>query len=179
MYDRTRARTHAHTHTHTHTVAFPQLLTHHINRAHLTHPSRLPLGHASTCAHCNMLQLTKPPTADPCCRLLPPLSPPTDSLLDRQSSGRCTHPSTPSRGDSRQHAAHAHELAPSLLWYVCVLSRWVHSAVAEVSDLPSLKCSSHWSLGLYPASVELILWLLQSWLFCMTYGAKETAGVAL
>jgi hypothetical protein len=27
-------------------------------------------------------------------------------------------------------------------------------AVAEVADLPSLKCSSHWSLGLYPASVE-------------------------
>jgi hypothetical protein len=34
---------------------------------------------------------------------------------------------------------------------VCVLSHWVHAARVEVPDLPSLKCSSHWSLGLCPA----------------------------
>jgi hypothetical protein len=39
---------------------------------------------------------------------------------------------------------------------VCVLSQWAHRAVASVLDLPSLKCSSHWSLGLYPASVEFL-----------------------
>jgi hypothetical protein len=38
---------------------------------------------------------------------------------------------------------------------VCVLSHWVHAAKGEGSDLPALKCSSHWSLGLYPAYVEL------------------------
>jgi hypothetical protein len=32
----------------------------------------------------------------------------------------------------------------------------VHRAVAAVPHLPSLKCSSHWSLGLYPASVEFL-----------------------
>jgi hypothetical protein len=37
---------------------------------------------------------------------------------------------------------------------VCVLSHWVHAAMDEVPDLPSLKCSSHWSLGLCPASVQ-------------------------
>ena len=26
---------------------------------------------------------------------------------------------------------------------VCVLSHWVHAALVKVSDLPSLKCSSH------------------------------------
>jgi hypothetical protein len=36
---------------------------------------------------------------------------------------------------------------------VCALSHWVHAAMVEVPDLPSLKCSSHWSLGLFPASV--------------------------
>jgi hypothetical protein len=36
---------------------------------------------------------------------------------------------------------------------VCVLSHWVRTAIGEVPDLPSLKCSSHWSLGLYSASV--------------------------
>jgi hypothetical protein len=34
----------------------------------------------------------------------------------------------------------------------CVLSHWIHAAIVEVPNLPSLKCSSHWSLGLYPAS---------------------------
>jgi hypothetical protein len=33
----------------------------------------------------------------------------------------------------------------------CVLSHWVHAAIVEVPDLPSPKCSSHWSLGLYLA----------------------------
>jgi hypothetical protein len=36
----------------------------------------------------------------------------------------------------------------------CVLSHLVHAAIVEVPDLPSLKCSSLWSPGLYPASVE-------------------------
>jgi hypothetical protein len=40
---------------------------------------------------------------------------------------------------------------------VCVLSHWVHAAMDEVPDLPSLKCSSHWSLGLCPASVEVLV----------------------
>jgi hypothetical protein len=31
---------------------------------------------------------------------------------------------------------------------VCVLSHWVHAAIVEVPDLPSLKCSCHWSLRL-------------------------------
>jgi hypothetical protein len=39
---------------------------------------------------------------------------------------------------------------------VCVLSHWVHAAIAEVQDLPSLKCSSHWSLRLYPASAIVL-----------------------
>jgi hypothetical protein len=52
---------------------------------------------------------------------------------------------------------------------VCVLSHWVHAAIVEVLDLPSLKWSSHWSLGLFPASVEasllaLIAASLASWL---------------
>jgi hypothetical protein len=34
------------------------------------------------------------------------------------------------------------------------LSHWVHTAIGEGSDLPPLKCSSHWSLGLYLASVD-------------------------
>jgi hypothetical protein len=42
-----------------------------------------------------------------------------------------------------------------LLVCVCILSRWVHAAIGEEADLPALKCSSHWSLGLYLASVEL------------------------
>ena len=37
---------------------------------------------------------------------------------------------------------------------VCVLSHWVHAAIFEVPHLLSLKCSSHWSLGLFPASVR-------------------------
>jgi hypothetical protein len=36
---------------------------------------------------------------------------------------------------------------------VCVLSHWVQVAIDEGLDLPALKCSSHWSLGLYLASV--------------------------
>jgi hypothetical protein len=32
------------------------------------------------------------------------------------------------------------------------LSHWVHAAIGEVSDLLSLKCSPHWSLGVYLAS---------------------------
>jgi hypothetical protein len=38
---------------------------------------------------------------------------------------------------------------------VCVLSHWVHAAIAEVPDLSTLKCSSHWSLGLHTASVDV------------------------
>jgi hypothetical protein len=37
---------------------------------------------------------------------------------------------------------------------VCVLIHRVRAAAVEVPNLPSLKCSSHWSLGLYPASVD-------------------------
>jgi hypothetical protein len=40
---------------------------------------------------------------------------------------------------------------------VCVLSHCVHAAMDEAPDLPSLKCSSHWSLGLFPASVRTML----------------------
>jgi hypothetical protein len=36
---------------------------------------------------------------------------------------------------------------------VCVLSHWVHTTIDQGSDLPALKCSSHWSLGLFPVSV--------------------------
>jgi hypothetical protein len=36
---------------------------------------------------------------------------------------------------------------------VCVLSHWALAAIVEVPYFPSLKCSSHWSLGLFPASV--------------------------
>jgi len=43
---------------------------------------------------------------------------------------------------------------------VCVLSHWAHAAIVEVPDLPSLKCSSHWFLGLYPASVLLLFVVL-------------------
>jgi hypothetical protein len=35
---------------------------------------------------------------------------------------------------------------------VCVLRHWIHAAMDEAADLP--KCSSHWSLELFPASVE-------------------------
>ena len=45
---------------------------------------------------------------------------------------------------------------------VCVLSHWVHAAIVEVPDLPSLKCSSHWSPGLFPASVGKISTIYQS-----------------
>jgi len=38
---------------------------------------------------------------------------------------------------------------------VCILSLWVHAAIAEVPDLSTLKCSSHWSLGLHTASVDV------------------------
>jgi hypothetical protein len=38
---------------------------------------------------------------------------------------------------------------------VCVLSHWVHAGIGEVPDLPTLKCSSHWSLGLHTASVDV------------------------
>jgi hypothetical protein len=31
---------------------------------------------------------------------------------------------------------------------VCVLSHWVHAAMDEAPDLPSLKCSSRWSRGI-------------------------------
>jgi hypothetical protein len=34
---------------------------------------------------------------------------------------------------------------------VCVLSQSVHAPIVEVPNLPSPKCSSHWSLGKYPA----------------------------
>jgi hypothetical protein len=38
---------------------------------------------------------------------------------------------------------------------VCILSHCgVHAVIVEVAVLPSLKCSSHWSLGLYPASAH-------------------------
>jgi hypothetical protein len=42
------------------------------------------------------------------------------------------------------HAAHH-------VTFVCVrvLSHWVYAAIDEGPDLPALKCSSHWSLGLY------------------------------
>jgi hypothetical protein len=44
--------------------------------------------------------------------------------------------------------------AQSLFFFcVCVLDLWIHAAIVDVPDLPSLKRSSHWSLGLYPASV--------------------------
>jgi hypothetical protein len=39
---------------------------------------------------------------------------------------------------------------------VCGLSHWVHAAIVEVPDLPSLKCSSYWSIGLYPACVLVV-----------------------
>jgi hypothetical protein len=35
---------------------------------------------------------------------------------------------------------------------VCVLRHRVLAVIVEVLDLPSLKCSSHWSLELFPAS---------------------------
>jgi hypothetical protein len=41
---------------------------------------------------------------------------------------------------------------------VCILSHWVHAAIVEVPDLPSLKCSSHWSLGRYPAASAVNAW---------------------
>jgi hypothetical protein len=44
---------------------------------------------------------------------------------------------------------------------VCVLSHWFHAAIVEVPDLPTLKFSSHWFLGLFPASVlsnEVVLY---------------------
>jgi hypothetical protein len=34
------------------------------------------------------------------------------------------------------------------------LSHWVHTAIGEGPDLPALTCSSHWSLGLYLATVD-------------------------
>jgi len=43
-----------------------------------------------------------------------------------------------------------------LIVCVCVLSHWV----------PSLKCSSHWSLGLYPASAIVLFLLL---FICLTF----------
>jgi hypothetical protein len=36
-------------------------------------------------------------------------------------------------------------------------SLWVHAAIAELPDLPSLKLSSHWSLGLYLASTLILV----------------------
>jgi hypothetical protein len=38
---------------------------------------------------------------------------------------------------------------------VCVLSHWFQTTMNLRSDLPAVKCSSHWSLGLYPAAVEV------------------------
>jgi hypothetical protein len=37
---------------------------------------------------------------------------------------------------------------------VCVLSHWVYTAMCEGPNLPTLKYSSHWSLGLHLASVD-------------------------
>ena len=45
---------------------------------------------------------------------------------------------------------------------VCVLSHWVHAAIDKVPDLTSLKCSSHWPLGLYIASVALTFVVIRS-----------------
>ena len=52
----------------------------------------------------------------------------------------------------------------------CVLSHWVHAAIFEVPHLPSLKCSSHWSLGLYPASVEIVLFYFRHLVFQASSG---------
>jgi hypothetical protein len=58
----------------------------------------------------------------------------------------------------------AHRSVPSVCVGVCFWSHWVHAATVEVPDLPSLKCSSHWSLGLYPAPIEVpALLFLISW----------------
>jgi hypothetical protein len=50
----------------------------------------------------------------------------------------------------------------------CLRLRWrfeslVHAAIGEGPHLPALKCTSHWFLGLYLASVEvdeIMLWRL-------------------
>jgi hypothetical protein len=63
-------------------------------------------------------------------------------------------------GRAAEVSARAHVLmaaaAVPVCVCVCVLSHYVHAAIVDVLDLPSLKCSSHWSLGLYPAYVLLL-----------------------
>jgi hypothetical protein len=50
------------------------------------------------------------------------------------------------------HSARVYRM---FFFIVCVLSHWVHAAIVEVADLPSLKCSSYWYPGLFPASVKI------------------------
>jgi hypothetical protein len=56
---------------------------------------------------------------------------------------------------------------------VCVLSHWVHAAMDDAPDLPSLECSSHWSLGLFPASVESLFVPIDSAFDVMIKSAYE------
>jgi hypothetical protein len=55
---------------------------------------------------------------------------------------------------------------------VCVLSNWVHAAICEGADLPALKCSSHWSLGLYLASVQLDFVVHHAFTCCTVAGCR-------
>jgi hypothetical protein len=68
----------------------------------------------------------------------------------------CRHSVAMLLASSLQQLARVAYVLPSCVAFLCVLSHWVHAAIVEVPDLPSLKCSSYWSLGLYPASVDVL-----------------------
>jgi hypothetical protein len=89
-----------------------------------------------------------PPRSQPCQRGGCRCSPMKTIRATRELS---TRPTPGSRFSSTPRPTLGHRCV-----CVCVLSHWVHwvhVAIVEVPHLPSLKCSSHWSLGLYPACV--------------------------
>jgi hypothetical protein len=49
------------------------------------------------------------------------------------------------------------EFAFAFAFAFAFLSHWVHAAIGEGSNLSALKCSSHWFLGSYLASIEVVI----------------------
>jgi hypothetical protein len=100
----------------------------------------------------------------------PPVAPPSEARTVRNRFiNSCASSGCDESSESQRECVSEEQRGKRELWRfesisavcvcVCVLSDWVRAAICERPDLPALKCSFHWYLGLCLTSVGRAAWL--------------------